>query len=65
MHKIKEKNLTEYYNLLYEYQNDCLIAGIEYTKDYYSDGSLKPEELLFFSVTIMPFGTISTPGINK
>ena len=61
----KEKNLTEYYNLLYEYQNDCLIAGIEYTKDYYSDGSLKPEELLFFSVTIMPFGTISTPGINK
>ena len=61
----KEKNLTEYYNLLYEYQNDCLIAGIEYTKDYYSDGSLKPEELLFFSVTIMPFGTINSPGINK
>ena len=60
----KEKNLTEYYNLLYEYQNDCLIAGIEYTKDYYSDGSLKPEELLFFSVTIMPFGTINSPGIN-
>ena len=60
----KEKNLTEYYNLLYEYQNDCLIAGIEYTKDYYSDGSLKPEELLFFSVTIMPFGTIDSPGIN-
>jgi LPS-assembly protein len=60
----KEKNLTEYYNLLYEYQNDCLIAGIEYTKDYYSDGSLEPEELLFFSVTIMPFGTIDSPGIN-
>ena len=60
----KEKNLTEYYNLLYEYQNDCLIAGIEYKKDYYSDGSLKPEELLFFSITIMPFGTIDTPGIN-
>ena len=60
----KEKNLTEYYNLLYEYQNDCLIAGIEYTKDYYSDGSLKPEELLFFSVTIMPFGKIDSPGIN-
>ena len=61
----KEKNLTEYYNLLYEYQNDCLIAGIEYSKDFYSDGSLKPEELLFFSVTIMPFGKITTPGINQ
>ena len=61
----KEKNLTEYYNLLYEYQNDCLIAGIEYKKDYYSDGSLKPEELLFFSITIMPFGGVDSPGINK
>ena len=61
----KEKNLTEYYNLIYEYQNDCLIAGIEFKKDYYSDGSLKPEELLFFSVTIMPFGKINSPGINQ
>ena len=63
--KNKEKNLTEYYNLLYEYQNDCLIAGIEYKKDYYNDKSLKPEELLFFSITIMPFGKINTPGINQ
>tara|TARA_B110000858_G_scaffold188759_1_gene234701 strand:+ start:2668 stop:5073 length:2406 start_codon:yes stop_codon:yes gene_type:complete len=61
----KEKNITEYYDLLYEYQNDCLIAGIEYSKDFYSDGSLKPEELLFFSITIMPFGKITTPGINQ
>ena len=63
--KNKEKNLTEYYNLLYEYQNDCLIAGIEFKKDYYNDKSLKPEEILFFSVTIMPFGKINTPGINQ
>ena len=61
----KEKNLTEYYNLLYEYENDCLIAGIEFKKDYYSDNSLKPEELLFFSITIMPFSKINTPGINQ
>ena len=61
----KEKNLTEYYNLLYEYQNDCLIAGIEFSKNFYSDGLLKPDELLFFSVTIMPFGKITSPGINQ
>ena len=63
--KNKEKNLTEYYNLIYEYTNDCLIAGLEYKKDYYSDGSLKPDEMLFFSITIMPFGKVNTPNINQ
>ena len=63
--KNKEKNLTEYYNLLYEYQNDCLIAGIEFKKNYYSDNSLKPEKIIFFSITIMPLGKINTPGINQ
>ena len=57
----REKNLTEYYNLLYEYQNDCLVAGIEYRKDFYSSGLLEPEEQLFFTVTIMPFGKANTP----
>ena len=61
----KEKDLTEYYNLIYEYKNDCLAAGIEFKKDYYSDGSLKPEEQLFFSITIMPFGKVGTPNIKQ
>ena len=61
----KEKDLTEYYNLIYEYKNDCLAAGIEYKKDYYNDGSLKPEEQLFFTITIMPFGKASTPDIKQ
>ena len=30
---------------------DCLVAGLEYKKNYYSSGGLKPEESLFFSVT--------------
>ena len=25
-------DLTEYYNLVYEYKNDCLVAGIKYNK---------------------------------
>jgi len=63
--KNKEKDLTEYYNLIYEYKNDCLIAGIEFRKDYYSDGLLQPEEQLFFSVTIVPFGKINTPDVSQ
>ena len=63
--KNKEKDLIEYYNVVYEYKNDCLIAGIEFKKDFYSDGSLKPDEQLFFSVTIVPLGKINTPDIKQ
>lgn len=53
----REINLTEYYNLVYEYENDCLTAGIKYKKTYYEDKDLKPSENLFFSVTLVPLGT--------
>jgi len=52
-------NLTEYYDIIYEYKNDCLIAGIKYRKDYYSDNDIIPKEELFFSLTIIPFYTFS------
>ena len=55
----KKLNLTEYYDLLYEYKNDCLIAGISYKKNYYNDTDIKPVEELFFSVTIVPLATFS------
>ena len=57
----RKTNLTEYYNLIYEYKNDCLVAGVEYNKDYYQDRDLKPTEQIFFSVTLTPFTTISSP----
>ena len=63
--KNKETDLTEYYNWIYQYKNDCLIAGIEYNKNFYSDGSLQPDEQLLFSITITPLGSIKTPDINK
>ena len=64
--KNRKTDLTEYYNLIYEYKMDCLTAALEYNKDYYSDGSLKPEERLFFSITIMPFdNSINLPGLDK
>ena len=47
-------NLTEYYDLVYEYKYDCLAAGIKYKKNYYSDGDLKPSENLLFTITLFP-----------
>ena len=50
-------NLTEYYDLVYEYKNDCLTAGLKYNKTYYSDGDLKPSENLLFTITLFPLTT--------
>ena len=50
-------NLTEYYDLVYEYKNDCLTAGIKYKKSYYADRDLKLNEDIFFTVTIIPLST--------
>ena len=55
----RKLNLTEYYNLLYEYKNDCLIAGLQYNKNYYNDVDIKPVEELFFTITIVPLTTFS------
>ena len=50
-------NLTEYYNLVYEYKNDCLTAGIKYKKSYYEDRDLKPTENLLFTISLFPITT--------
>jgi len=55
----RKLNLTEYYDLVYEYKNDCLIAGIKYKKNYYNDDDIKPTEDLFFSITIIPLTNFS------
>jgi len=55
----RKLNLTEYYDLVYEYKNDCLVAGVKYKKNYYNDADIKPVEELFFSITIVPLGTFS------
>ncbi len=60
----KEKSFTEFYNLIYQYENDCLKAGIEYNKEYYSDQDLKPSENLLFKLTILPFGGFNTPNLK-
>ena len=54
----REINLTEYYNLVYEYKNDCLTAGIQFNKTYYEDSDLKPSENLIFRISFYPITTV-------
>ena len=60
----RKLNLTEYYNLVYEYKNDCLTAGIKFKKTFYEDRELLPSEDLFFSITLIPLTTYEREVIN-
>jgi len=58
-------NSSEYYNLSYEYLNDCLRAGLVYRREFYNDSEIEPENSLMFKITLVPFGQLDSPSINK
>ena len=46
-----DKNLTNYYNLIYKYKNDCLEASIVYNKQFYQDDSINSGQNIFFTTS--------------
>ncbi len=58
-------NSAEYYNLSYEYLNDCLRAGIVYRREFYNDSELEAENSLMFKITLTPLGDIRSPSFNE
>ena len=59
-----DKNITDYYNLIYEYKNDCMTAALEYNKTFYDADDLENDQNIFFTIKIIPFGKLSSPNIN-
>ena len=51
--------------MIYEYRNDCLVAAIEYNKDYYEDRDIKPNEEIYFSLTLTPITSIESPNLTN
>ena len=58
-------NSTEYYDLSYQYINDCLKAGLVYRREFYQDSELEPENSLMFKITLTPFGELDSPKLNN
>jgi LPS-assembly protein len=58
-------NSAEFYNLSYEYMNDCLRAGLVYRREFYNDSEIEPENSLMFKITLVPFGNINSPKFSK
>ncbi len=59
----KKDNLTEFYDLIYQYKTDCLTASLRYNKEYYSNSTKKPNEELFFNITLIPLGSTQTGSL--
>ena len=43
-------NSSEFYNLSYEYINDCLRAGLAFRREFYKDRDLEPEDSYFLKL---------------
>ena len=58
-------NSAEFYNISYEYINDCLKAGLVYRREFYDDSELEAENSLMFKLTLIPFGNLNSPLFNQ
>ena len=61
-------DFTQFYMLAYTYESDCLSANFEYNKKFFRDGSLLPDQSLFFVIRFKPFAEFRGSGntfINK
>ena len=57
---------AEFYNLSYNYINDCLKAGIAYRREFYTDRDVEPDNTLMFTISIVPFAQINSPtGLSR
>ena len=52
---------TEYYDMSYEYTNDCLTAGLLYRREFYEDSDVEQKDNLFFTITFKPFAGVRAP----
>ena len=58
-------NSSEFYDLSYEYINDCLRAGLVYRREFYNDADTEPENSLMFKITLIPFGNVASQSIDQ
>ena len=59
------KSSAEFYNLSYNYINDCLKAGVAYRREFYTDRDIEPENTLMFTISIIPLTNTSSPNLSR
>ena len=65
MTKDLKDDFTEYYDLVYTYETDCISLNLNYNKTFYRDGSLEPNRSLSFLIKIIPFTELGVPNFGS
>jgi len=58
------RHSAEFYNISYDYTNDCLKAGIVFRREFYTDRDVQPNNSIMFRISIVPFADLYTPLKN-
>ena len=56
---------TEFYDISYQYINDCLEAGLVYRREFYEDNDIEQKDSLMFQITFIPFTGVKSPSFLK
>ena len=58
-------DFTQYYDLIYEYQTDCISMNFKYNKSFFEDGNLKPNKSLSSLIKIIPFTELGVSNVES
>ncbi len=59
-----EDDFTQYYDLIYTYETDCISLNLNYNNTFSRDGALEPNKSLAFLLKIIPFTELGVPNLN-
>ena len=58
-------DFTQYYDLIYVYETDCISFNLNYNKSFYSDGNIEPNKSLSFLIKIIPFTELGVSNMGS
>lgn len=59
-----KNNSSEYHNISYNFENDCLRTYLALSKDFYSNKDLQSSKTLVFGIVIKPFSDSFGPDLS-
>ena len=65
MAKDLKDDFTQFYNLVYTYETDCISLNLNYNKTFFRDGNLEPNKSLSFLIKIIPFTELGVPNVGS
>ncbi len=65
MNKDLKDDFTQYYNLIYTYETDCISMNLNFNKTFFRDGNLEPNRSLSFLIKIIPFTELGVKNIEN